>query len=143
MKYHIADRVVAFDPGGTTGYAVVQLVQTTPTRWRVLEAGAFPQFDEVETILMRHHPRTVLYETLHVTRPGVRTVGAEVIGAIRYLARFHNMHCLERSPALLQGIRRWPIRIEYPVRGPHALDALHHAIVYVGPGYVEGVTFTE
>lgn len=132
----MTQRLVSFDPGGTTGCAI--LVQADDGFWDIVETCAAPTDDDVIRIIQPGD--IVIYEFIKVFDHHINTIGIEVIGAIKTICKMRGIKPIQRSPGYLQGIRHWPIKIAWKTKGPHQKDALHHAIVYLGYQNVRGVT---
>jgi len=136
-------RLVSFDPGGTTGYAI--FTREGEGQWRILATGEFPAdalgLEVIDSIIKPGDQ--VIYEQIYVFHRTIKTVGLEVIGAIRHCCAQRGIEPEARTPGYLQGIRRWPMTIEPPIVGKHARDAVHHGIVFLGAYNIGGVTFAD
>lgn len=126
-------RLVSIDPGGTTGYAILE--QAEDDLWDVVEVKQKITDEDLEHIIKPGD--IVIYENIQVFDRSIRTIGIEVIGALKIICRLVGITPIKRTPGYLQGIRHWPLAL--PVKcSRHAKDALHHAVVYLGYKNIRG-----
>lgn len=125
---------MAFDPGKTTGYAVMELVDDC---WKIEEAGEFNEAMLIEHLISQQ-PTWVLYERFHLVDIAVDKTPIEVIGVIKYIAGQHGYAeeaktLIPRSP----GDRYFASRRygEPRHKSVHARSAINHAIAWL---YTQG-----
>ena len=127
-------RILSFDPGVTTGYALLDVDGDAEPS--LLIAGEFPLWGKyMEEFLIENKPDIVVYEEFRLY-PAVAKAKSwstfpevEVIGVIKYL-------CEQRGTPLIAQRASVKARTTIPprvagVRGPHARDALKHALYYI------------
>ena len=117
-------RVLALDPGGTTGWCFLAEGE--------MAGGSFILWEGIAKLIKRYNPNVILYETF-ILRAGAakRLIGnsfpaAQVIGVIRYLSAEYNIPCYSQSPSMRTGIVLKPLK-EFD---RHARDAAKHGIRY-------------
>lgn len=139
-------RILAFDPGVTTGYAIVDVVDGIAI---VVDAGQFPDYSEVYDLVQNlarynideNKAVQLVYEKFQVGNIAVNTKALEVIGAIGIVASIFNVPIKGQPPQ-----RRKPILDRFPhlklsaPKGDHSvshwwdasLHALTHAYIDMG-----------
>jgi hypothetical protein len=135
-------RIVSFDPGETTGYVILEKVPDSPI-WAVEKLGSFTSEELLEIPPLVDSCDLALYEQLQIFHHTINTMGLEIIGAIRLACAQKEVETRKRNPALLQGIRRWPLIFDFGIPNKHAMAALQHAIIYIGVDNVQGVRFNR
>lgn len=127
--------ILAFDPGGTTGYAVYDSDDNT-----CLELGQFETWSKVKRLLHAQAgkawfpPDVVIYETFRIFPSVAKSLSwqellaPQVIGVIRYLCQEQDILCVEQGPSVRKSGNK-PCFGEHP-RTVHEKDALQHAIAY-------------
>ena len=119
-------KVLAFDPGETTGWAVL-----SPGN---LEAGEFPAWQEVRNIIKHYSPQMIVIEEFRL-RPSAALAltwttfpTIEVIGVIKFLAESFNIPCKTQTAAQAK-VFKLKLNLKALEGVPnHAGDALRHAI---------------
>jgi hypothetical protein len=133
-------RLLGLDPGGQTGYALVEVLRGNECR--LLDIGQFPERTELQR-LIGHSPKLgrVIFESFCVgprTPIGVNLVSMEVIGAIKALCEMYGVQHLSQMPDQRQFIdKRYPDWCApYKHLGgvthahTHGGDALMHVLTY-------------
>lgn len=118
---------IAVDPGGTAGVAL-SINGRPPLTW---ELEPMEALELVESMLSRS--ATVVCESF-VPRPGVRTWqpdAIEMIGALRYMCRRHDVPFRLQSPASAKafGTNDKLKRVGWRPLGDHARDAMRHLLL--------------
>lgn len=125
-------RVLAFDPGETTGVAYLREGQVF--------CSTFALWTKVAYYMTRGHPTVVVVEDFRLRlHAALSLVGSDfptcqVIGVIKYLAEQIKLLVVMQSPSILAGMSgRVIIPKDYEPRitGEHKLDALKHGLYYL------------
>ncbi len=120
-------RIMAFDPGGTTGVAV--LVKNDIRTWQIKDL--LP----VWGLLQQVSPHTVVCESFHYQRRDkVDLTPVEVIGVIRLWCDTYAVPLIEQTPAT--GKKFWSNdKLKktglWSTTDKHAMDALRHLLYYI------------
>lgn len=134
------NRVVVFDPGGLSGFAIF-CKAAKQKKYTIVEAGEFPTWSGIACRLRKGD--TVLYEHVQSFHPSFNPIGIEVQGVIQYLCETKGLKCIPRSPTYLAGPRRWAKVKSPPISSTHALDAVFHGLAFLGRNSVNNVDFTN
>jgi len=129
-------RVLAIDPGQTTGYAIGELGKT----FVVLKTGTVASWSGLDSLIDKEKPVLVLYEEFRLFW-GKRTalVGndmltSQVVGVIRYVCQLRKITVLGRQPSVrnLPIIPRddWMKSFLKSLRTDHERDAVRHLYAY-------------
>ena len=126
--------LIAFDPGGTTGWCRFQQVPGDKF-WITMDFGQFP-VERLESIAELIQPNDmVVYEQIQVLHLGFDPIGLQVIGAIKLWCLLEGLTCKGQSPGILTGAKHWP-ELKDPskwfTRQQHAKDAWYHGVTYIG-----------
>jgi len=126
--------LIAFDPGGTTGWCRFQQVPGDHF-WEVMQFGQFPveRLEAVAELIQVED--TVVYEQIQVLHLGFDPIGLQVIGAIKLWCHLGGQKCKGQSPGNITGAKVWPDLIEarkWFTRQLHARDAFYHGVTYIG-----------
>lgn len=139
-----ATRISSFDPGETTGWCLAEKI--AEDLWEINDADQFVDIQDVSKYI--EPGDVVIYENIVVQRPGVKTGGIEVIGAIKLVAKVKQARVVQRSPAHLQGPRNWPCDLPlliteggYAFR--HAKDACYHIMSYLGVDRIKNIAWSR
>lgn len=127
--------LTAFDPGGTTGFAVVNL-----TTYEVIERGQFKDWRAVVPDLIRDYPCDVIAYESFILRRGAHTSDqidpVYVIGAIEAWAEWEGIPTAHYPPSTTKQVTDevlerlgWLVTPKTPNR--HANDALRVAACYL------------
>lgn len=139
-------RILAIDPGGTTGLVVGNLLdnkggfQLYPDQRKLLHKGMYDYLVETD-------PDGIIYESFEYrnrARPGLELISAELIGVILLYATQHDKP-LRKQTASYAGAggknghfnNRKLKALGYYDSRQHAMDALRHILMWYnfGPGY--------
>jgi len=127
------DTLIAFDPGGTTGWC--RFERMYGNTWRVNTFGQFST-DQMKRIPELIVPGDmVVFERIHMLHLGFDPIGLEVIGAIKMWCQIEGNTYIGQSPGILSGAKVWPDLDEARkwFKGQqHALDAFYHGVTYLG-----------
>jgi len=126
-------RVLAFDPGKTTGWALVDGTH--------YEGGELLSWYGADRLIIKLHPDVVVVESFRLFPHMAKTlIGStfptvEVIGTLKYMTE-HHMGCplVLQEPSEAKQIRRLPPKERLPIGhklSPHEKSALQHAILYL------------
>jgi hypothetical protein len=147
-------KLLSIDPGYTTGVALLEThVQHTKFSsglsglyWEIKQLYTFrgltKVLDLLDTLPDDPFELIVLVERIQEKTPGASKALKVYYGILNYLT-LNDIHLESRSPSLLQGPYKWDLNLPVKPSTIHEKDALLHAIVYVGPEQVEGVSFNE
>jgi len=123
------ETVLAFDPGGTTGFA---LMVPEKKRIVVLKTGEFPDWRMVPDLVNGvgfPKPTAVVYELFNVKRLDVPTIPMETIGVIRYVAELAGLPIKGQPPSMRKSIdAMYGSDIDWA--RSHAGSAVRHGAVY-------------
>ena len=126
--------LIAFDPGGTTGWCRFQQIPGNKL-WDVMEFGQFP-VERLESVAELIQPQDiVVYEQIQVLHLGFDPIGLQVIGAIKLWCALGGQKYKGQSPGILTGAKTWPDLKEpskWFTRQQHAKDAFYHGVTYIG-----------
>lgn len=117
-------RVWAFDPGATTGVALM-------TNYEVVYVAQYSDIanDVIVSQIKKHD--TVIYEKLHCS-PGFLPIGFEAIGVIKYFCKKQHIVAVAQSPIILAGPTVWPsmkiVRLNF--KSQHIRDAIYHLAAF-------------
>lgn len=121
--------VLAFDPGQTTGYAVL----STDGEYQVL--GSFAEWYLVDALMGSYEPDVVVIEQFRLYPYAARSKvwsdfpTVEVIGVIKYLAERHSIPFVMQSAADVKVINL--VYTKQKKGDRHAYSALRHALLYL------------
>jgi len=125
--------ILAFDPGETTGWALYCTDSGTGETCKV--SGEFPTWRLLHALIESYNPDVVVYEEFRLYPAMAKAKSfstfpeVEVIGVLKYL-------CQQRGLTPVAQKASYKDQVEIPrrvdgVKGPHARDALRHAVYYV------------
>jgi len=128
--------MIAFDPGGTTGWCRFEPVPAHfGTQWHVTEFGQFTT-DMIQRVYELIHPNErVVFERIQVMHMGFDPIGLEIIGAIKLTCKLNGNTFIGQSPGNINGAKLWPDldkARKWFVRQQHAKDAFYHGVVNIG-----------
>jgi hypothetical protein len=130
--------IVAFDPGGTTGWASFQKPNTRDGYHcgQIKIDRVWAKLDEAKLAAhMLEAPLTVVYERFNfIPKPKVVLTPVEVIGIIKEWCRQNSIRPIPQQPSQrkwytderLKGMGVWHPGL------PHAMDAMRHLLFYLG-----------
>ena len=135
-------RIIAFDPGGTTGVAMATVNDTTVVpEFKVKQLGPQEHHIELEDFLDEHSRYVdrlfVVYETFdyrNTSRAGLRLDSREYIGTIKGWCRRRGIALFQQTPAQAKGFVSDNILKElnlYTKAYRHANDGMRHLIYFV------------
>lgn len=127
-------RIAAFDPGGTTGYALLDVTKEDIklVDWQQIRGG-LDGFIDWHTSHWHDHDTLIVCEDF-ILRPGVHGADitpAFVIGAIKALNRDSQVNLQTASQKKLCDDSRLKRLGMYQRGNPHANDAIRHGIIYL------------
>jgi len=117
-------KLLALDPGGTTGYCLCELIGTSLT-W--LEVGEFPLDTRFEELLPLVDE--VVFESFQIRTLAVDNFTIEVIGVLKHLAKKLNKPIFSRSPEQKTFAKKRLPAHKASVRS-HWGDATFHALAH-------------
>ena len=130
-------RLIGLDPGGTTGWAIMDISETT-ARWRMGQIGPQEHHAELYAFLEREHvQKTVLisesFEYRREQRTNVELISREYIGVAKLFAQERGTTYVQQTAA--QGKAFWTDeKLKktdlYVVGQQHARDATRHVLYY-------------
>lgn len=121
-------RVVAIDPGETTGVMVGLFTQLgNQAELEICEAFETHQFEGLEDQI-DDSVQLVLCERLTNRHPSFNPIGFEVVGVVRFLAAQANASLVLQAPSILSAPRKL---FALPFSSQHICDAAHHAIAFM------------
>lgn len=138
-------RLVAFDPGGTTGYCIFEYnPEDSDQRPRLVESGQLDTWQGIRGIL-EGAPDAVVCESFRVfayaakSMIGDEMITSQVIGAMRMICDDLNLSLIFQNPSekmffTNKRLREYgyiPAWIEKLHDGRHALDAIRHALYFL------------
>jgi len=118
-------RILAFDPGETTGWCYVDTSGS-------LESGDFLTYTGVCDILARTGPDLVIIERFLLYPWSARRlkwnklVAVEVIGVARFLCEEERIPYILRNAAVAKSVK-----LKEPLASKHATDAFRHILAYL------------
>lgn len=132
-------KILALDPGSTTGFALLEWGGTEPTP-SMLQGFGHIDFDAapkwLDSLVQGElRPDLIVYERFYISPRTVQFTRQPdplyVIGGTIFLARIHGIPI--RSQAAADAKTAWPnARLKeegFKVRGDHARDAVRHALL--------------
>lgn len=124
-------RLVAFDPGKTTGWA--RFVCSLENIWYLDDWGTFQDMKFFPEQLLTVNT-TIVYERLRTNLPYFDPIGLEVIGVIKWLAMKKGFKVVPQTAGEISGLKRWPEleEVKLRVKPIHAYEAALHGIKYLG-----------
>lgn len=124
--------VLAFDPGGSTGWCVID------SEYTLIASGEIPDWHGVKDLFNTHQPDVVVYETFQLYAWKAQSlswntfVPCEAIGVIKFIAEELQIPCVGQGPAE----RKWftddrlkTFNMVPPSK--HAKDAIRHALYFL------------
>lgn len=98
-------RVLSFDPGGTTGWCVMDKQDDKKMPGILVERGDFPGWDKVDELIQKFEPDVVTYEVFRLYAYKAQSKSwdtflvVEVIGVIKFLCRKYGIEIVEQTPS--------------------------------------------
>lgn len=98
-------RVLSFDPGGTTGWCVMDKQDDKKMPGLLVERGGFPGWDDVEELIIKFKPDVVTFEVFRLYAYKAQSKSwdtflvVEVIGVIKFLCRKMGIEIVEQTPS--------------------------------------------
>jgi len=136
--------MVAFDPGGTTGYVMMTTTEELADGSSLRSFGQallvahmqFPNWQKLDRLIQRSTVDTVVYEDFILypwkaqAQAYQQIPSAEVIGVIKYLCQKEGVLCVGQNASLAKNAR---VNRNLDTSGlkPHEADALRHALCYL------------
>lgn len=125
----MTETVIAFDPGGTTGVAIL-----TPTSRKRIHVR---QLTEIWELLNRYSPDEVVVERFQFRYGGGRSkvdlTAKEVIGVIKLWCALKNVPLFEQTPSQAKNL--WTDKklkqLDLWLPMPHAMDATRHLLYHL------------
>lgn len=130
--------VLAFDPGGTTGFSYVRVINGVA---QIEDAGQFETFMELPKLIpaYKHYcneaavPPIVLFESFAMLSSSTNPIALEVIGAIKVICQQWNIEPISKPPGYRKFIcQRYPQLKSWAPKGNHSVshwwDATQHAL---------------
>lgn len=138
-------KILAIDPGETTGVAVCEIGDTMGT-FRVIDHKSISLWRGIDFLLDVHHPDVIVAELFRLYPQCAKAqsfssmVASRVIGAVEYIAEKRGITLVEQSAAVGTKIHL-PKHIFSEIgkgKTPHEVDATKHAYAYcLGKGIKE------
>ena len=138
MKLNTKDaytRVYCYDPGGTTGFALLDLdhVKRTIT---VKELGEFSTWANITTHSEAIKPNECfLYEDFKLRIITANLIPVEVIGVIRYICGVKGLPMFKQMPHERKVAVEWYKELNSIDNSTHWFSALSHGIVFVNKSF--------
>ena len=140
-------RVLAFDPGETTGWALVD----SETENRTFLSGEFPAFSWAAKLVNGYEPDVAVVEAfrLYPSRAKAQSwstfPAVEVIGVIKFVCQKANVPIVFQNASLAKSI--W-VDCDQGAINKHAYDALRHALIWLrrngnGDNFSDIIRFTR
>lgn len=134
--------IVGFDPGETTGYAVVETKERGEFP-AVLERGVLAQWHGIRRLLDTYSPELIIAEEFRLyaskaqAQVNSNMIAPQVLGVIKYLGEIYHI------PIILQGANlgkfvRLPQEVFTALNSAHERDALCHIMAYLNTADVVG-----
>lgn len=98
-------RVLAFDPGGTTGWCCMDKQDDKKMPGVLVERGDFKGWDKVDELIQKFEPDVVTYEVFRLYAYKAQSKSwdtflvCEVIGVIKFLCREYGIEIVEQTPS--------------------------------------------
>lgn len=136
--------ITAWDPGETTGYVRLVSVSDSETErclkapgrksagFVITEYRQIARDDWRDILPLMQGSDRVIIERITVRNSAFNPVGLIVTGAIQWNADKLMIQYKMQTPQILAPIFALKLPIMREVKGPHAKDALAHAISYIG-----------
>jgi hypothetical protein len=135
-------KILAFDPGITTGYAVGYLDVKACLMTVSADQNKFSH-EELHNTLIATNPDIIICETFEYrnrSRAGLVLYSVEMIGIIKLHCEWADIDLIEQTPAQAMGyftdkkLKEFEV---YQPGKPHAMDALRHLLQWYqfGAGY--------
>lgn len=119
-------RVIAIDPGVSTGIAVVE--STTMKIETMFTTHNLMFLDKIEAT----YGNLIIYENYFLGNPAFIPTGIEVIGAIRYYANLHTINLIKQEPSVPAFmVKRFDLKNIRTKDTIHSKEALFHALYYL------------
>lgn len=131
-KFKDQNIVICFDPGDTTGYAILHMHRETK-QIQIKELGEFSSdtritdFFTIDEITARQ--TVVIFEKFHLIRVNVSTTPIEVIGAIKCITKYANICTFQQPPSARIAASK-VYRDQIKIYKKHHMDALMHGLVF-------------
>jgi len=123
------NRLLCYDPGGTTGYADFRFT-VDRKRLIVVDAGQFPTWRDLDKQITSRGQLAVLHEEFHVLTISAITVPLKVIGVIEYLCKVKHVPLYSQIPSQRNvAAQLCPQVVNYFPN--HVKDAVMHGISFV------------
>lgn len=98
-------RVLSFDPGGATGWCVMEKCDDKKMPGILIDRGEFPGWDSVEDIIVKFEPDIITYEVFRLYSYKAQSKSwdtflvVEVVGVIKFLCRQFGIEIVEQTPS--------------------------------------------
>jgi hypothetical protein len=89
--------VLAFDPGGTTGYCLLKVIDNESAE--VLAIGQFPEWSLVDVLINPLEVDVVVYEKFQFVTTHVNPIALEVTGAIKLQCKLQDVPIHYQTPS--------------------------------------------
>jgi hypothetical protein len=131
-------KLLALDPGETTGYAVVELrpMLSHTDLPRIFCSGTLSLWRGVEKLILEYAPAMIVYEKflLYPWKAQQQSYSAmsaaQVVGAIQEIAERYEVPTLGQSAAIGRSVQL-PAETKGVIRNRHAIDAYCHSVAYL------------
>lgn len=140
-------KIVVADPGGTTGYAIIEWDGDDEIRPIIVMSGeepgeSFPSL--LHSILGRGEIDAVIYERFRIYKGTIgskATPVIEQIGQIKMVCNLHHVPCHDQPPSKKSFFEtKLKALGYYQVAKPHARDAISHGLYFFMSRGYEGRT---
>lgn len=121
--------LLAFDPGGHTGYCLMD-VNTNTHEVDITDYGYFYRSDYIAELV----GEADIVVSEHITAPGRKAfnmVGIEVMGVIKDCCQRSDKVLVWQQPSCMQAPLKWGIVDSKDFTSEHAKDAVCHAAYYL------------
>jgi hypothetical protein len=128
FNYSNVEHFIAYDPGGTTGYAYCNYNNNHLT---IIDSGEFPNWEKVERHLKTKSPKNfvLVYESFTVLSTSICTTPIEVIGVIKEWTNKKHLLRYAQKPNERKVIDKLFPELAKTFSS-HSGDALRHAVYF-------------